>query len=111
MCSQAQRPLCPAPPTRTPSPQNRPVQGLVGSRSVEASHEHEEGLGLPLQLQQKGLCLSLPGPLWAERSLQIQEDFPSWTETLCQTLQWRVGALSRGFLCYRRGEVTGVGHC
>ena len=41
------------------------------------------GLSAALQLQQKGLGLSLPGPLWAERSLQIQEDFPSWTETLC----------------------------
>lgn len=63
MCSQAQRPLCPAPPRRTPSPQNGQVQGLVGSRSVQAPHEHKEGLGLPLQLQKKGLGLSLPGPL------------------------------------------------
>ena len=39
------------------------VQGLVGGRSVEAPHEHEEGLGLPLQLQEEGLGLSLPGPL------------------------------------------------
>ena len=53
----------PAPPHRTPSPQNSQVQGLVGGRSVEAPHEHEEGLGLPLQLQEEGLGLSLPGPL------------------------------------------------
>ena len=63
MLSQAQRPFCPAPPHRTPSPQNGQVQGLVGGRSVESPHEHEEGLGLPLQLQEEGLGLSLPGPL------------------------------------------------
>lgn len=62
MCSQPQRPLCQM-PLPTPSPQNGQVQGLVGRWGVEAPHQGEEGLGLPLQLQQKRLDLHLPRPL------------------------------------------------
>ena len=61
--SQPQRPLCPAPLLTTPSPQNSQVQGLVGHGSIEAPHQREEGLGLPLQLQQEWLDLAFPGPL------------------------------------------------
>lgn len=63
MCSQPQRPLCPTLSLSTPSPQNGQVQGLVGRRSIKAPHEHEERLGLSLQLQQQWLDFTVPGPL------------------------------------------------
>lgn len=64
MCRQPQRPLCSTPPLTTLSPQDSEVQGPVGCGwSVEAPHQREEGLGMPLQLQQEWLDLTLSGSL------------------------------------------------
>lgn len=53
-------------PLRTPSPQHGQVQGLVGGWSIQALHQPEEGLGLPLELQQAWFYLTFLGNLGAE---------------------------------------------
>lgn len=93
----------------TRSPQHGQVQGLVGGWSIQALHQCEEGLGLPLELQHAGFDLIFLGSVGAEGSLQIHKELPGWAQALHQTLQGGAGTLRRGFFCYRNRGVVRIG--
>lgn len=97
----------PAPPS--PSPQHSQVQGLVGGRSVQALHQRQEGLRLPLKLQQAWFDLVFLGSLRAQSSLQFHKQLPRWAQALHQMLQSRAGTLRRGFFGYRNRGTVRIG--
>lgn len=72
----------PSPPTHGawtgPSPQRRQQQGFVGPGGIQSPQQQEEGLGLLLEALEEGPQGTLRGPLTAQHTLQVQEEFCRW---------------------------------